>query len=128
MKALEMARERLRREPRAWLVTGAAGFIGSNLVETLLELDQVVVGLDNLSTGFERNLHHVRSAVGEQRWARFRFLEGDIRRVICETQRAGTQPADRACGNLEDVHPLVSPGFSPDIPRTPAASGVIRSH
>jgi len=79
VKAFDEARERLRREPRTWLVTGAAGFIGSNLVETLLELDQTVVGLDNLSTGFERNLHQVRSAVGERRWARFRFQQGDIR-------------------------------------------------
>ena len=79
MSALDNVRERLKKEPVTWLVTGAAGFIGSNLVETLLRLDQRVVGLDNLSTGFERNLEHVRDAVGEPRWRQFRFLEGDIR-------------------------------------------------
>ena len=79
MSALDDVRERLRKEPLTWLVTGAAGFIGSNLVETLLRLDQTVVGLDNLSTGFERNLQHVRNAVGEKRWRRFAFHEADIR-------------------------------------------------
>lgn len=62
-----------------WLVTGAAGFIGSNLVETLLHIGQKVVGLDNFSTGFERNLREIRSRVGDAAWARFSFLEGDIR-------------------------------------------------
>ncbi len=71
-------REALRREPRRWLVTGAAGFIGSNLVEALLRLDQEVVGLDNFSTGHPHNLDEVRAAAGE-RAARFRFVDGDIR-------------------------------------------------
>jgi len=64
--------------PRRWLVTGAAGFIGSNLVETLLRAGQRVVGLDNFATGFRRNLEEVREAVGEDAWARFRFVEGDV--------------------------------------------------
>lgn len=71
--------EELRKVPRRWLVTGVAGFIGSNLLETLLRLDQDVVGLDNFATGQRRNLEQVRLAVGEQRWQRFRFIEGDIR-------------------------------------------------
>jgi UDP-N-acetylglucosamine 4-epimerase len=75
--------------PRTWLVTGVAGFIGSNLLEALLRLDQRVVGLDNFSTGFRHNLDQVRDAVGPARWARFRFIEGDIRsletcRQACE--------------------------------------------
>jgi UDP-N-acetylglucosamine/UDP-N-acetylgalactosamine 4-epimerase len=79
----------LRRRPATWLVTGAAGFIGSNLVERLLGLGQRVVGLDNFSTGHRRNLDDVRGEVGEEAWARFRFLEGDIRemqscRAACE--------------------------------------------
>jgi len=69
----------LRREPHCWLVTGCAGFIGSNLVETLLDMGQQVVGLDDFSTGYRRNLDEVRVAVGEARWANFRFIEGDIR-------------------------------------------------
>lgn len=64
--------------PRSWLVTGAAGFIGSNLVETLLQLGQRVVGLDNLATGYMSNLDEVRQSVGEQAWSRFRFLLADI--------------------------------------------------
>jgi len=74
----------IQRTPRTWLVTGAAGFIGSHLVERLLELEQAVVGLDNFSTGTRRNLEHVRRAVGEARWRNFRFIEGDIRSLdIC---------------------------------------------
>ena len=64
--------------PRRWLVTGAAGFIGSNLVETLLTNNQYVRGLDNFATGYQRNLDEVRSLVGEAAWSRFEFIEGDI--------------------------------------------------
>jgi UDP-N-acetylglucosamine 4-epimerase len=60
-------------------VTGCAGFIGSNLLEALLTLDQTVVGLDNFSTGYQRNLDEVRHLVAPQQWAAFRFIEGDIR-------------------------------------------------
>ena len=79
MTLYDEQRARLRRNPHTWLVTGAAGFIGSHLVEALLRLKQTVVGLDNLSTGHRHNLEQVREAVGEQRWKRFRFIEGDIR-------------------------------------------------
>ena len=71
----------LTAEPRKWLVTGVAGFIGSNLLETLLGLGQEVVGLDNFSTGFQHNLDQVREAVGEESWQRFRFVQGDIREL-----------------------------------------------
>ena len=63
----------------AWLVTGAAGFIGSNLVESLLRAGQRVVGLDDFSTGFRRNLDEVRATVGEAAWSRFSFLKADVR-------------------------------------------------
>ncbi|MEW6594391.1 MAG: NAD-dependent epimerase/dehydratase family protein [Thermodesulfobacteriota bacterium] len=69
----------LARQPQKWLVTGVAGFIGSNLLETLLRLDQEVVGLDNFSTGHRRNLDEVRDLVSPAQWARFRLIEGDIR-------------------------------------------------
>src|SRR5436190_17771580 len=62
-----------------WLVTGCAGFIGSNLIEALLRLGRRVVGLDNFATGFQHNLDQVRDAVGQQAWSRFTFIEGDIR-------------------------------------------------
>lgn len=70
--------ERLPKESRTWLVTGVAGFIGSNLLEALLKLDQGVVGLDNFATGHLRNLEEVRSLVSPAQWSRFTFIEGDI--------------------------------------------------
>ena len=73
--------------PKKWLVTGVAGFIGSNLLETLLKLDQIVVGLDNFATGFQHNLDEVRSLVSPQQWANFCFIEGDIRE-LSDCQRA----------------------------------------
>jgi UDP-N-acetylglucosamine 4-epimerase len=71
----------LARSHKTWLVTGVAGFIGSNLLEALLGLDQQVVGLDNFATGHRRNLDEVQALVGRQRWANFRFVEGDIRNL-----------------------------------------------
>jgi UDP-N-acetylglucosamine/UDP-N-acetylgalactosamine 4-epimerase len=75
----EEVQQHIRRRPRRWLVTGAAGFIGSHLVEHLLNHGQAVTGLDNFSTGKRDNLLHVKNAVGAERWKQFRFLEGDIR-------------------------------------------------
>jgi UDP-N-acetylglucosamine 4-epimerase len=75
----EDLRSVLRSAPKTWLVTGVAGFIGSNLLESLLDLDQHVVGLDNFATGHQRNLDEVAALVGEERWSRFRFIRGDIR-------------------------------------------------
>lgn len=75
----EQLGQRLRSSPARWLVTGCAGFIGSHLLETLLRLDQSVVGLDNFSTGFSHNLDEVRSLVSSSQWQRFHFIEADIR-------------------------------------------------
>lgn len=71
--------ESLREQPKRWLVTGCAGFIGSNLLETLLALGQKVVGLDNFSTGHQHNLDEVEKTVGPEKWANFAFIHGDIR-------------------------------------------------
>lgn len=71
--------EQLRGERHHWLVTGAAGFIGSNLVEALLQLGQQVTGLDNFATGFQHNLDQVAELVGPAAWANFTFIKGDIR-------------------------------------------------
>ncbi len=79
MSSFDAFKDELRRAPSTWLVTGVAGFIGSNLLETLLRLDQKVVGLDNLSTGLEKNLALVRDAVGADHWSRFAWLQDDIR-------------------------------------------------
>ncbi|SDP71101.1 NAD-dependent epimerase/dehydratase family protein [Desulforhopalus singaporensis] len=90
----QFLKQHLRSSPSTWLVTGVAGFIGSNLLETLLKLDQKVVGLDNFSTGFWHNLDEVRSVVGEDRWRQFSLIEGDIRTL--DTCR-------KACRNIDYV-------------------------
>ncbi len=74
----ESVLKELQARPRVWLVTGAAGFIGSNICETLLRIGQRVRGLDNFSTGYRHNLEHVRAAVGTEAYSRFEFIEGDI--------------------------------------------------
>ena len=89
MTRYETVQNQLRLEPKTWLITGVAGFIGSNLLEHLLQLDQTIVGLDNFSTGKQSNLDEVQSSVSETRWQRFSFVEGDIRdldtcRTVCE--------------------------------------------
>jgi UDP-N-acetylglucosamine 4-epimerase len=81
MTAYERTQQHLRGHGYRWCVTGVAGFIGSNLLETLLRLGQQVVGLDNFATGFRANLDHVRAAVGDTAWRQFSFQEGDIRRA-----------------------------------------------
>ncbi|MDC0443016.1 NAD-dependent epimerase/dehydratase family protein [Gammaproteobacteria bacterium] len=65
-------------EPKKWLITGVAGFIGSNLLQELLELNQWVVGADNFSTGKEENLEDVKKQVTKKQWSRFDFYKGDI--------------------------------------------------
>lgn len=70
--------EALQTEPKTWLITGVAGFIGSNLLETLLKLNQKVVGLDDFSTGYKKNLTDVRNQLTSAEWSNFRFIEGDI--------------------------------------------------
>ena len=78
--------EQLKSAPKTWLITGVAGFIGSNLLETLLKLDQKVVGLDNFATGYQHNLDEVKGCVSEAQWSNFNFIEGDIREFAdCQT-------------------------------------------
>ena len=98
--------------PRAWIVTGAAGFIGSNLVETLLRLGQRVRGLDNFSTGFRHNLDQVREAVGPEAWARFDFIEGDIRKV---------EDCRKACSGMDYVLHQAALEAAYTMRRTPAS-------
>ena len=80
--------------PCAWLVTGVAGFIGSNLLQALLMHGQQVAGLDNFLAGYRKNLDMVRDLVGPERWRRFTFIEGDIRSLdVCR----------QACANADHV-------------------------
>ena len=71
-------KRQLQSAPRTWAITGVAGFIGSNLLETLLQLDQHVIGLDNFTTGHKRNFDEVKRLVKPVQWARFDFIEGDV--------------------------------------------------
>jgi len=90
--SLHAAVDELRRRPRSWLVTGAAGFIGSHLVARLLELDQRVVGLDDFSTGKRANVDEALASVGRERAARFRLDEADIRDpAACARATAGVE-------------------------------------
>lgn len=77
----EQIKNKISKNPKHWLITGVAGFIGSNLLEVLLDLDQTVIGLDNFSTGHRNNLDDVRKQVGENSWKRFSFNTGDIRNL-----------------------------------------------
>jgi UDP-N-acetylglucosamine 4-epimerase len=71
----------LKRTPKTWLITGVAGFIGSNLLESLLQLNQAVVGLDNFSTGHQHNLDQVKESVSAEQWNGFQMITGDIRNL-----------------------------------------------
>jgi UDP-N-acetylglucosamine/UDP-N-acetylgalactosamine 4-epimerase len=103
----------LPKTPKTWLVTGVAGFIGSNLLETLLKLDQRVVGLDNFATGFQENLNEVQGLVTPKQWQNFTFIKGDI-----------TNPADcaLACKNIDYVLHQAALGSVPRSIADPAAT------
>jgi UDP-N-acetylglucosamine/UDP-N-acetylgalactosamine 4-epimerase len=82
--------ERLERQPRRWLVTGVAGFIGSHLLENLLRLGQSVIGVDNFMTGHVRNLEDVTRKLGPAAAGRFELIEGDIRDLaVCRKAVSG---------------------------------------
>ena len=96
-------KEEISLTPRTWLVTGSAGFIGSHLVETLLKLDQKVVGLDNFSTGYQHNLADIEEAVTSAQWKNFQFIEGDIRSLddcITATQSVDYVLHEAALGSV----------------------------
>ncbi len=106
MTAYQELLEELPQNPKTWLITGVAGFIGSNLLEHLLALDQQVVGLDNFATGHQYNLDEVQRVVTSEQWARFTFQKGDIRKPIdCE----------RAC---EDVDYVLHQAALGSVPRS----------
>src|SRR5258708_21061796 len=118
MAIYEGVQERVKAATRTWRVTGAAGFIGSHLLEALLKLDQRVTGLDNFSSGNRGNLAQVKYAVTASQWKNFRFVEGDIRSLA--TCREGCRPADFVLHQAA----LASIPRSIDDPVTPHASKI----
>nr|WP_309898707.1 NAD-dependent epimerase/dehydratase family protein [Variovorax soli] len=114
--AYERLQERLVEQPRTWLISGVAGFIGSNLLETLLKLEQRVVGLDNFTTGHWRNLHEVQASVHPRQWHNFSLLEGDIRNA---------DDCRQACEGVEHVLHQAALGSVPRSLADPLASHAV---
>src|SRR5450759_6023012 len=85
----DQLKSRLATEPHTWRITGVSGFIDSSLLETLLKLNQRVVGLDNFATGHQRNLDEVQTLVSPEQWTNFQFIQGDIR-ALQDCQKAMT--------------------------------------
>jgi UDP-N-acetylglucosamine 4-epimerase len=106
MTVFESLIKKLEIQPSTWLITGVAGFIGSNLLEALLKLNQRVVGLDNFSTGYQRNLEEVQSLVQPPQWAGFTLIEGDIRDLAA---------CQRAC---QGVHHVLHQAALGSVPRS----------
>jgi UDP-N-acetylglucosamine 4-epimerase len=107
MSAYDDLQARLITTPHTWLVTGVAGFIGSNLLETLLKLNQRVVGLDNFATGHQRNLDEVQTLVTSEQWSNFQFINGDIRNLAdCQSAMHFRHPG-------ESGDPLLTASESP---------------
>ena len=79
MTTFEKQLSQLKQTPKTWLVTGVAGFIGSNLAEFLLKHNQKVKGLDNFSTGYQHNLDDIKANITDKQWQNFSFTEGGIK-------------------------------------------------
>jgi UDP-N-acetylglucosamine 4-epimerase len=94
MNQYELIQEMLLHQPKKWLITGVAGFIGSNLLEKLLKMNQQVIGLDNFLTGHMSNLEEVKSSVSPEYWKNLTFIEGDIRDLAT---------CQKACNGVEYV-------------------------
>ncbi len=113
MNHYEIIQERLIKQPQKWLITGVAGFIGSNLLEKLLEMNQQVVGLDNFLTGHMRNLEEVKGLVTPEQWGYFTFIEGDIRNL---------DTCQQACNKVDYVLHQAALGSVPRSIENPIAT------
>ena len=108
MTAYDQLQTRLATESHTWLITGVAGFIGSNLLEALLKLNQRVVGLDNFATGHQRNLDEVQSLVTPAQWSNFNFIQGDIRNLEdCRRAMQWSSTLESYTLHLEAQHEIV---------------------
>lgn len=106
-------------QPKTWLITGVAGFIGSNLLETLLKLNQSVVGLDNFSTGHQKNLDEVKALVTPEQWSNFQFIEGDIRDMeACRNAMTHLSRSDNTKSNKKRVDYVLHQAALGSVPRS----------
>jgi UDP-N-acetylglucosamine 4-epimerase len=113
MSHYEGVGDQLRSGPKVWMITGVAGFIGSNLLEALLKLDQKVIGLDNFSTGHQHNLDKVQALIPHKQWMNFTFIEGDIcDKAVC----------DEACQSVDYVLHQAALGSVPRSINDPVAT------
>ncbi len=115
-RRLEIVSEQLKASPKTWLVTGAAGFIGSHCVEFLLKLGQQVVALDNFATGYRHNLDHIATAVGSENYSRLKFIEGDIR---------DAEKCNLACAGVDFVLHQAALGSVPRSIEDPTTSNAV---
>jgi UDP-N-acetylglucosamine 4-epimerase len=111
--AFERLQARLQTQSHTWLITGVAGFIGSNLLEALLKLNQRIVGLDNFATGHQSNLDEVQALVAPTQWANFSFIKGDIREL---------EDCKRACNGVEFILHQAALGSVPRSVADPIAT------
>lgn len=119
MTRYEQVQTELRQHPKNWLVTGVAGFIGSHLLETLLKLNQRVVGLDNFATGNQRNLDEVQTLVTPEQWANFQFIKGDIRQLAdCQRAMTWTAPVGAASSPRLPVDHVLHQAALGSVPRS----------
>lgn len=120
-RQFELCRNQLLEKPATWLVTGVAGFIGSHLLEWLLDNGQHVVGIDNFAFGSRTNLERIRASTGSNIWKKFTFIEGDIRDLAtcCDLMRevdhvlhqAGVGPMPSLFTDPLSVHDVNVNGF-----------------
>jgi UDP-N-acetylglucosamine 4-epimerase len=113
MNVYKECQEKLVKHPKTWLITGVAGFIGSNLLEGLLQLNQRVIGLDNFSTGYQKNLDEVKIIVGKEKWDRFKFINGDI---------CNLEDCRKACAGVDYVLHQAALGSVPRSVENPIAT------
>ena len=113
MSSYARIKKKLIANQKTWLITGVAGFIGSNLLETLLDLNQIVVGVDNFSTGNKENLDEVQSLLASSKWKNFTFIKGDITSIkICQ----------KACHNVDYILHQAALGSVPRSIKDPIAT------
>jgi UDP-N-acetylglucosamine 4-epimerase len=114
MTRFEEVKQQLQNNPQTWLITGVAGFIGSNLLEVLLKLNQNVIGLDNFTTGYQNNIDQALDDAGfDSSTEKFIFINGDIRNL---------EDCQKACKGVDFVLHQAALGSVPRSIKDPTAT------